>query len=39
MLSRIIVRRPIVINRNYHSGGRVNKADSSAAGGSILDGI
>ena len=38
MFSRILIRRPIVI-RNYHSGGRVNKATGSATGGSLLDGI
>ena len=40
MLSRIIIRRSIVVNKNYyHSGRKVNKANDSAGGGSLLDGI
>ena len=36
MLTRLIVNRPIVINRSFHAG-RSNKATGS--GGSLLDGM
>jgi len=36
MLTRLIVNRPIVINRSFHAG-RSNKAAGS--GGSLLDGM